>query len=165
MTRRAVSTVLGYVLALGITTLLVSGIMLAGGGFVDAQRERVVHSELEVLVERLASDVDRADRLALATDADGAVRIDTPLPRTVAGFTYRITVTQVATPTDHPSRYRLTATIESDAVDVSESTTVAISTDDPSGELSNGLQETTVRGGDLVVVYHHGSDSLEVRHE
>jgi hypothetical protein len=93
---RGVSTVLGYSLALGITMVLISGLVISMGSLVENQRERTVRSELDVIGQKLAADITAADRLIVAGE-DGAIsppvtsiRHDTP--ETVAGSTYTITL-------------------------------------------------------------------------
>lgn len=151
MDRRAVSSVLGYVLTLGITAMLVAGLMMAAGGFVDGQRERVVHSELEVVSERFATDLEHADRLAATLDGDdGVARVDSQLPQTVAGLQYEIAVDELEGDDD---TYRITVSTTSQSAEVTTSTTVGVEA---------GIEETTVRGGDLQIAYDPDGDELEV---
>lgn len=88
---RAVSTTLGYSLALVITAILVSGLLVTGSGFVDTQTERVVRSELVVLGENVAGDVEAADRLS-RTPGNEAVAVRTDLPPNVANRPYYVSV-------------------------------------------------------------------------
>lgn len=92
MTDRAVSTTLNYVLSLGIATLLVTGLLVAGGGFVDDRRQTVVRSELNVVGQQISADVARADRLVTAGRglSDGDVQINQTVPERITGATYRI---------------------------------------------------------------------------
>ena len=72
---RAVSATLGYVLVIGITTILISGLFLAAGGFVENQHERAIRAELEVVGNRLAADIAAVDRLALAAGSSGETQL------------------------------------------------------------------------------------------
>ena len=144
---RAVSTALGYVLTLGIVTLLIGGLFFAAGDFVEGQHDRVVRSEFEVIGNRLAADVAAVDRLALAAGPGGEARLRTDLPRTAAGQPYELVVSPVAGEDDV---YAITATMVRPAVTVevrvrSETT----------------LASGTVGGGDVLVVYN--GTALEVR--
>lgn len=143
---RAVSTTLGYVLSLGIASLLITGLMLAGGGFVENQREQVIRSELEVVGETLIADVEGADRLASAVDGD--VRVKSTLPRRVGSSAYTIDIT------DEPTSGVYEVTLSAAAVDVSVSLRLVTSTD---------LATSGVDGGELVVVYDPAADELEVQ--
>lgn len=92
---RAVSTTVSYALTLSITTLLVTGLLIAGGDFVTEQRDSATRNELRVLGQQLAADVSAADRLARTAGEDGDIQLTRRLPERVAGSTYRIDVHQV----------------------------------------------------------------------
>ncbi|ELZ82923.1 hypothetical protein KU306_10480 [Haloferax larsenii] len=94
MTTRGVSTTLGFVLTLTITAILVSGLMVAAGGFVSGERERITEAELEVIGQRLAANLEATDRVVAGSDDQTTVRISSrlELPPRVAGTTYRVTV-------------------------------------------------------------------------
>ncbi|WP_435195406.1 DUF7266 family protein [Natronomonas sp. EA1] len=107
---RAVSTTVSYALTLAITGILISGLLVAGAGFVDDQRERASATELNVIGQRLAADVGAADRLALATG--GAVTMNRTLTDTVVGSGYRIDVERVG----ESNTYELTTVSQSPEV-------------------------------------------------
>lgn len=93
MTDRAVSVTVNYVLTLTITTLLLSMLFVSAGGLIESQSERAIRSELDVLGQQLAADIESADRLATAGENNSTeVAIETTLPPRVAGRDYRITV-------------------------------------------------------------------------
>jgi hypothetical protein len=150
---RAVSTPLGYILTLAITTVLVSGLLIAMGGFVDGQRERVVRSELEVVGEQVAADVSAADRLVVAGGADTTVRAAFRLPARVGGSQYTVDV--VADGGAYAVRL---ASVDPDV-------TVEVGFDSETSVRTS----TPVAGGNVVVVYADGPDGdtdpdrLEVR--
>lgn len=83
---------LGYSLALVITTILVSGLVVAGSGFVDTQTERVIQSELTVIGQDVASDVEAADRLSRASGSDVELAVRSDLPSNVAGRSYSVSL-------------------------------------------------------------------------
>jgi hypothetical protein len=145
---RAVSTTLGYVLALAITSVLVSGLMIAATGFVETEREQVIRSELEVVGQTLIADLGGADRLASAVDGD--VRVRSSLPRRVGGSAYTIEIR--ADPDDGTIDGFTELTLSAASVDVSVDLRVVTSTT---------LSTTTVDGGELVVVFD--GSTLEVR--
>ena len=136
---RGVSTALGYVLTLAITTVLVSGLLIAVGGFVSDQNERVTRSELDVVGQRLAADVEAADRLVEAGSGDGGsnatVVVRSRLPETVAGRTYRVAINE--------SRLVLSAR------DPDVSVTVRVVTDTP-------VANTTLGGGPVRIAFDGG---------
>ncbi|MFC6732325.1 MULTISPECIES: hypothetical protein [unclassified Haladaptatus] len=90
MDNRGVSSTLNYVLGLGVATVLVMGLLIAGGNLIEDQREQVTRNELSVLGQQVVSDLAAADRF---TQEGGEVTLNRDLPKSVAGQTYRITVT------------------------------------------------------------------------
>lgn len=144
---RAVSAVLGYILTLSVVTLLVSGLFVASGDFVQNQHERAIRAELEVVGNRLAADLAAVDRLALATGAGGRTRLATDLPARVAGNPYRIDVSPV---NGSPNVYQLDLTTTEPAVSV----VVRV-------RLETDLAGGTLNGGDVTVVYD--GTAMEVR--
>jgi hypothetical protein len=143
---RAVSTALGYVLSLAIASILISGLMIAAGGFVESEREQVIRSELEVVGQTLIADIEGADRLASAIDGDVTVRSNHP--RRVGSSSYTIDID----PTPNVRIYEVTLTAAS--VDVSVEFRLVT---------SQPLATGGVVGGDLVVEYDDGPGELVVR--
>jgi len=84
---RGVSPVFGYVLTLGISTLLISGLIVATGGYVDDQRERTSRSELRVIGQQVSADIAAADRLNRTEGASDVV-VQRKLPEGVVGSEY-----------------------------------------------------------------------------
>jgi len=138
---RAVSTAAGYVLSLGITAILVTGLLTAGGGVVEERRDVTTHDSLEVVGQRLAADLMTADRLASTSDTT-AVSVSVDLPERTAGSGYTVSVDSAG------SRLRLESTASNTAV------TVAFTTSTP-------VADTSVQGGDVRIVLDGGQ--LEVR--
>lgn len=109
---RALATALGYVLTLGITAILVSGLLVAGGTFVEDQREDVIETELEAVGEQIASHINAADRLNQSGVGTTYVNITQPFPADVTGTTYRITLEERADPVLRLESNRPTITTE-----------------------------------------------------
>lgn len=133
---RGVSVTVGYVLTLAIASLLLSGLFIAGGSFVETERERAVQGELTVVGERVAADLMTVDRLAgtAASPADLTVERSAKLPDRVSGTGYRIAVTTTGT--------EGTVTVQSDRTD----TTVEV----PFRARSDTeIRNATLSGGDL----------------
>lgn len=144
---RAVSTTLGYVLTLTITAVLVSGLLVGTGQYVDDQRRQVTDREMSVLGERIAARTADADRMARAGNGTNAVRVRVQLPRTVAGESYRIEVSEPAVTTPRTHEITLTTGRADRSVSVSLRTGVDV-------------EETTLPGGTLVVVYDPATERL-----
>lgn len=149
---RGVSSVFGYTLTLGIGTLLIVGLVMAAGGHVDDQRERVTETELQVIGAHVSADIAAADRMH-RTDGTTEVNVSRSLQNTVVGSPYRMHVRDnESTQRDGPTRYYL----ELEAVDGDVTVVVGIATLTP-------LEETTVDGGDVEVFYDDSAGQLVVR--
>ncbi|MBB6646388.1 DUF7266 family protein [Halobellus ruber] len=133
---RAVSITVNYVIVLGLTAVLVSGLLVGAAGYVQDQRTNVVREELTVVAEQLAAGIGDADRLARADAQSRSVRVGVTLPPRVAGESYRIEVTQLATPAGQPTRHELT--LRSANTDVSVTLTVSTLVDIDEGSVDGG---------------------------
>ena len=150
---RAVSTVLGYSLTLGITVLLISGLLISMGGLVDNQRERSVRSGLEVIGQKLAADVTAADRLVVAgTTTSLQASITHDLPETVAGSTYTVTLRDGSDPGNDPE-----LVLETRDPDITVTVTMATETPVP-----DPASATSASGGTIRVRYHSASNTLVI---
>lgn len=161
---RAVSITVNYVLVLGITAVLISGLLVGAGGYVQTQRENVVREELSVVAEQLAAGIDDADRLSRANDRyvrddTRSLRVGVDLPSRVAGESYRITITNVTTDPDQPSRYELR--LRSASSDVSVTLTISTIESLAGGSVTGGRVVVRLDGGDLVVTDGDPSPSLD----
>lgn len=129
---RGVSTTLSYVLTLGMTAALISGLLIGTGAVVEDRQESVARDELQVVGEHATSRLMAADRLA-ATEPT-ALTIEGEFPDQIAGSTYTISVND----SGPQSQLRLSTA----SIDVS--VTVPFVTRQP-------VVETAVSGGDLAV--------------
>jgi len=68
---RGISITLNYVLVLGISATLVAGLLVAGGTFVEDQRERVIEDEMNVVGNHIAGDIEQVDRMVDKTRPGG----------------------------------------------------------------------------------------------
>jgi len=144
--RRAVSVTVGYVMTLAIGAILLSGVAIGVGGVVESQTERTVESDLSVLGQTAAPNVESADRLARASEVDrstdpGAtaanVSVVVRLPNRVAGVPYEIAVDDDAVTLrterpettlviDHAARLNVTpATVRGGSIQLAYSSTGA----------------------------------------
>ena len=147
MNDRAVSSTLNYVLSLAIAALLVTGLLIASGSFVEDRQEQVVRSELRVIGQQVAADIARADRLVTASDDPSTATVDIAqqFPSRITGTTYRLTLVEQPEP---ELVLRSTSPEVVVTVGVQNRTTVS---------------ESSVDGGTVVVAYD-GTD-LEVRND
>ncbi|WP_058995067.1 hypothetical protein [Haloarcula sp. CBA1127] len=141
---RAVSTTLSYTLSLAIASILVSGLLIAGGNFVESRQEQVIRDELEVVGQQVAADITRIDRLVVAADNDPTARLNHTFPARVSGTGYRVSIDSTADE----------LTLKSTAPEVS--VTVSLTTRTALGDSSAG-------GGVITVFYDESNDQLEVQ--
>lgn len=95
---RGVSPVFGYVLTLSIATLLVGGLLISAGGFIEDQRRNTAESELSVVGQQVSADIAAADRLNRTEGAE-RITIERRIPRDIVGSTYTIEVVDGGGPT------------------------------------------------------------------
>jgi hypothetical protein len=86
---RGVSVTVGYVLNFAVAALLISGLLVAGGGLIESQTKQVTSDELAVIGHQLADELSSADRLVRAGNVS-TLSIRTELPRRTAAGGYRI---------------------------------------------------------------------------
>jgi hypothetical protein len=156
---RAVSTTVGYVIALVITAVLISGLLTAGGAFLDGQRDQVAREEMTVIGERTAAGVVDADRLASTSDGQGTVYLRVSLPRQIAGATYAVGVNNTTAPGAAASQpYAYDLVLRSNSIGIRETVPV---------RLHHELRVQAVTGGDVVVAFvdtdGDGRGELELR--
>jgi hypothetical protein len=141
---RAVSTTLSYTLSLAIASILVSGLLIAGGNFVENRQEQVIRDELEVVGQQVAADIARIDRLVVAADDNPTARLNHTFPARVSGSTYQVSI-------DADAEELI---LESTAPEVSVTTSINNRT---------ALVNSTADGGVITVFYDESNRQLEVR--
>lgn len=141
---RAVSTVLGYTLALAITSLAISGLVLASAGHVTESRSSTIRSQLQVVGQELATDLVAADRL-VRSGTTTSLTLTTSLPDRVTGDEYLLTTTG-----DQPT----TITLRAPGAGIEVSVALWIET---------SVAPARLNGGPVVISYTGGA--LEVRND
>lgn len=145
--KRGVSTTLAYVLMFAVATVLVGGLLIAGGDFVQDQRSQVIRTELGVVGQQMAADIASADRLVAASNDSATVNVSRQRPTRVAGSGYRVTLVATSDP-----YLKLTSARPEVSI------TVALSN-------RTALQNSTAWGGDVRVVYNQSADTLVIENE
>lgn len=140
MDNRGLSPVLDYVLMLGIVTLLISGLFLAAGNYVENQQDRAIRAEFEVLGNRIAADIAAVDRLALASGDEGQAELLVELPPRVAGKSYEIETSDAGPDNVTAITLRTTAGAFGQAVEVRVKSSTLVA-------------EGTIPGGDIRIMY------------
>ena len=145
---RAVSVAVGYVLSLGIATLLFSVLLIGGSGLIESQTRTVTHDQLSVTGQQLAADLSGADRLVRANVSDGTISelsLRTDLPNRVAAGGYTIEIAY--TDADDAGTIELRSSSPVVVVEVP----FRSDTDVEDVTVSGGTVETGYEGGELVV--------------
>ena len=143
---RAVSVTVGYVLNLAVASLLLTGLFVAGGSFVQSEREAAIEGELTVVGERVASDLMTVDRLATASESPTELTVErrAELPIRVSGVEYTVSVVPDGGDGDaHLLR------LEADRVDVVVE--IPVRTTEP-------VEGTTVEGGDVTIEWDDAAE-------
>jgi hypothetical protein len=146
---RSSSVTLNYVLVLGITAILVSGLILAGGVFVENQRDKAIRGELTVIGTHLASNVEQVDRYVQAGEDPSAAYVNQTFQRQATGQNYDVRLE----PNDgDPGPPQLVLTASS--TDVTVRVNVSTQTD---------VSETVAQGGTISVFYYPGQDAVVIQ--
>jgi len=95
---RGQTVALNYTFGIAIATVLLTGLLIAGGTLVGDQQDRATRAELQVIGQQLAASMEATDRLASTTDRGDTVVFSRDLQRTVAGSTYRIELVEKKDP-------------------------------------------------------------------
>ena len=148
MSDRAVSTVLAYVLVIGILALLLTALIGGLGGLVAEQQTESNRVALTVVAHDLAGSIETADRLASQGDETHRLALTSSLPDRVGDETYVIEVREEDPATNE---YAIVVRIGDDhRVVVSVSTRVPIE-DGSLSAYDGGPIKITYEGNTLVI--------------
>ncbi|WP_211338350.1 DUF7266 family protein [Haloterrigena salifodinae] len=142
---RGMSIALTHVLTIGITTILIAMLLMAGSTMLESETERSTETALETVGERLAGDIGNVDRMA--NDSDD-VSIVSDRPRTVSNSGYTVTT---LSPGDCGERAPLLddsnqcLELEASSADVTVYVPIKVDTGIETG--------TSVAGGSLEITY------------
>ncbi|WP_324662762.1 DUF7266 family protein [Haloarcula sediminis] len=142
---RAVSPAVTQALTIGISTILITGLLLGGSSYVDNKREQTVRQGLQDVGSGVASDLVRLDQFDTA-DVSSNVSFTSNYPDRLAGEGYRVHVVEDG---------ELTM-IHINSTSSDRQTQVRFANDQP-------VCESTVRGGQITVLYDVTRGCLEVR--
>jgi hypothetical protein len=148
MDDRAVTPAVTHALTIGISTILITGLLVGAGGLLDDQRSYVVENGLENVGGAVTSELVRMDQF----DTDGVdadVTFTTSHPTTVAGKTYDVVL--------EPGSPRTTLYL--DATGESELTVLY------RFENETSVCESAVDGGEITVAFDASEPCIELRDE
>lgn len=149
MRDRGITTAFNYVILLGITSILMSTLIIGVSGLVTTQQTDGIHAEFKVYGNKLAEDTFSVSHLAAQIDRNGQGSVDltSALPRRIVGNQYTITVTDI---NDHP-RYELT--LRTDHPDVVVTINFKVNDELEDGDVETGQ---TLNGGPIEISYSVG---------
>lgn len=100
---RANAYPLSYAVTLGITTVVVTGLLIATGAYVEDQRSHTTERELSIIGATVVADLSAADRLAAASH-NGTLVVTLNVPEQVSAGAYSMSLlTGGACRSDGPS--------------------------------------------------------------
>jgi hypothetical protein len=133
---RAVSPAVTQALTIGISTILISGLLLSGGQYIENRQEDTVRTGLQDIGSGVSSDLVRLDQFQ-TSGLDEDLLFTSAYPSELGGQGYRIEVVDGSP---------VTITVSSTAEDLS--TTVRFESD-------TDVCDSTIGGGTIVVAYDH----------
>lgn len=139
---RAVSVAVTHVLTVGITAILISGLLLGSSSLLETQQERSAENALTTIGERLGSEITSLNQSVTGGET---ASINTSHQRQVAGSQYTVTLLNSGCSTYPLVDSSPCVVLESQGQDV----TVAI----PLSEEIEVDDGATVTGGGIEIVY------------
>jgi hypothetical protein len=86
---RAVSIALNYTIAIGITTILTTGLLISAGTLLESQQERVARLQADEIAADLLTQADRLDRISDST-VSSKTTLQLEYPSTLLGRSYTV---------------------------------------------------------------------------
>jgi len=86
---RAVSIAFNYTIAIGITTVLTTGLLISAGSLLESQQDRVARQQADEIGADLLSHADRLDRINDSTESS-RTSVQLEYPSTLAGRSYTV---------------------------------------------------------------------------
>ena len=152
---RGLSIALTHVLTIGITTILIAMLLMAGNAMLDSETERSTETALETVGERLAGDIDNVDRMA---NDSGNVSLVSDRPRSVANSGYTVTTLSAGDCKDRaPLLDDSNPCLELAASSTDVTVYVPVKADED--RLVTG---TSVTGGSIEIAYDNDDDELTI---
>lgn len=149
---RGVSFPLTQVVLLAVVTVVVAGALVSAGDYLEGERQRAAHQQLESVGTDLASSLVAADRLADG-ERNTTLEMDVSSPARVAGGSYTVSLRRpAACPGTSPSVA---------CVELSSPTTGVRRTIPFRNE--SRVREGTATGGGLRIVYRQGALTITDR--
>jgi hypothetical protein len=153
---RGVSITVTHVMTVGITTILIAGLLLGAGNMLEDQRQSTGNQELRSIGDRIATElVTAADR---GNRTNATVEIRSRQPSQSVGGGYQVELNDIG-PTDEcfsRDGYDACLVLEANAENIEVEVPVSL----PDGiSVENG----SAQGGRVVVVYDNADAEVTIR--
>lgn len=149
---RGLTPTVTHVLTLGITAILLAGLMMAGSAMLETETDRSAEGSLETVGERVATEITQVDRLAEYESDTVTMRVSHP--RTVANSGYTITLVNESDCADAPL---LDGSTDCVRLEGQDSDTVVYTPVAGNVTLEEG---SSARGGTFEIRYESGTVSI-----
>lgn len=149
---RGVSVAITHVMTVGITTILITGLLLGAGNMLERQGDAAGERELRSIGDRVADEIATA---AVEGGGHSNVTVRSRQPERSVGGSYSVNLSDDSdcyARSGYDGCLRLTSSANGMTVE----TPVGV----PEGVT---LQGNTVQGGDLVVQYFEGNTTVTIR--
>ena len=144
---RGVSIALNNVLSIAITTVLISGLIIATSGFMQSQRANAATDELSIIGQRTATDLVKMDQYVTQRSVPELV-LETRLPSRVVGSSYLLSLSNETAVCGSGPCLVLTT------VEPEEEVVIAL-------DVSSPIEPSSVTGGTVRLVYDGSTLTIE----
>jgi hypothetical protein len=155
---RGVSITVSHVMTVGITTILIAGLLLGAGNMLEDQRRSTGNQELRAIGDRIATELVTAADRGQRTNA--SVTIHSRQPSHSVGGGYQVHLNDISASDECFSRagYDACLVLEANAENIEVEVPLSL----PDGiSVVNG----TAQGGRVVVVYDNADAEVTIRGE
>ncbi|NHN40162.1 hypothetical protein G9C85_00740 [Halorubellus sp. JP-L1] len=157
---RAVSIAVTHVLTIGITTILITGLLVGGSGLLETEKDRATKSELRTIGNRMATEMSSTYYSGEA-GSSGKVVVRVSHPDYVAGDNYRVEIREGDANCDVPGQAAPMPSEEQCLVlSTSGDTDEVFVPIDPNIELQTPLPD--VNGGSFYIIVEESGGTLEL---
>lgn len=156
---RGLSVALSHVLTMGITAVLIAGLLMGASAMLDGQSERGAERSLETIGERVANEVASVDQLARDDPDPESLEIRVDHPSEVSGVTYSVELGSGGA-CSGPLLADAEQCVILSAPGARTTVQVPLAVDD-----GTTLAGGSVQGGSMTISYENGEISLESGHQ
>lgn len=112
---RGVSTIVNHILAIGIISILIVGLLIAGGSYIQDQQQYAGQNGIETVGNELARDITQLVRLS---GGGGQATVTSELPKKIAGHSYDVNVSDGSSCDRLPNTHKSCLVLEVHGLDI-----------------------------------------------